>query len=618
MDESGSTVNRSGRCDVVRGMRPRKPLIAAAVAAALTMFWLVGLGTSKASAAQPDHLVVLAGSPHFVAYADFPVPHAGKPDYAHGELHVFSDKGRDRDLGPGFGNVDPATPAPYRFSLVDTSLTGYSSADPTHVKWWDLASNTKGVATLPSGASWQGSAPGGWVIVAADHETVAVETSDGTTTSYGTPIPAEAAALGSIATHSGPSGFVAFGATTGSAMYERWDSIGQTTSLDLGSSAGSSTLSCNNVTGALVGCVDVPAAGGRAVHLAVPLDGSAPRSYPGCSVPSVAVQSKLAWVCPAPHATPRFAAGSHVRKSSVLTTDATGVSGLGGFVTLGPRQRALIAVRNSHSVVDVLVAIPSLIIKLDDGDLRAAANDLAALAVSSGALETAPSDKFPAQVIQTSTVALLRAALARDPSRQPRRTTSIMGRVPHNLRHHVWHRLGHRHITRTRALRPFRHAVPDPGSPGIGVHAVHGGSTAAPFRAPDGVYVQPKLAAISEPTIGMVALRTALGRIGQPYVWAGGGPITFDCSGLTQWAYAHAGIHLVHYTGSQWNQGRLIKPRQILPGDLILFSSWSGGRQLIHHVGMYLGAGWMVNAPYTGQYVNVVKVPSGIAGVVRP
>jgi cell wall-associated NlpC family hydrolase len=116
----------------------------------------------------------------------------------------------------------------------------------------------------------------------------------------------------------------------------------------------------------------------------------------------------------------------------------------------------------------------------------------------------------------------------------------------------------------------------------------------------------------------MVALRSALQKLGQPYVWAAAGPSTFDCSGLTLWAYAHAGIHLTHFTGSQYNEGRLLKPKQVLPGDLILFDHLIGGREVIHHVGMYLGAGWMVNAPYTGQYVNVVRVPGSIAGIVRP
>src|SRR6202042_780714 len=104
------------------------------------------------------------------------------------------------------------------------------------------------------------------------------------------------------------------------------------------------------------------------------------------------------------------------------------------------------------------------------------------------------------------------------------------------------------------------------------------------------------------------ALREALSKLGQPYVWAAGGPNTFDCSGLMQWAYAHAGRWLTHFSGDQWNEGRLIPPRDILPGDLILFEYRHS--TTIHHVGMYLGAGWMVNAPFTGQYVDVVQVPS--------
>ena len=110
----------------------------------------------------------------------------------------------------------------------------------------------------------------------------------------------------------------------------------------------------------------------------------------------------------------------------------------------------------------------------------------------------------------------------------------------------------------------------------------------------------------------MVAVRSALKELGQPYVWAAAGPTTFDCSGLVQWAYAHAGLSLAAFTGYEWNEGRMIPGRDILPGDLILFGDPT------FHVGMYLGAGWMVNAPYTSQYVNVVPVPGRVAGVIRP
>jgi cell wall-associated NlpC family hydrolase len=116
----------------------------------------------------------------------------------------------------------------------------------------------------------------------------------------------------------------------------------------------------------------------------------------------------------------------------------------------------------------------------------------------------------------------------------------------------------------------------------------------------------------------MVAIWAGLQKLGQPYVWAAAGPSTFDCSGLVQWAYARAGLRFTHFSGAQWNEGRLIKPKQILPGDLLLFDHRIGGRQVIHHVAIYLGAGWMLNAPFTSQYVNVVPVPSGVAGAVRP
>jgi hypothetical protein len=101
-----------------------------------------------------------------------------------------------------------------------------------------------------------------------------------------------------------------------------------------------------------------------------------------------------------------------------------------------------------------------------------------------------------------------------------------------------------------------------------------------------------------------VALDAALAHLGDPYVFAAGGPSTFDCSGLTQWAWAKAGVSLTHYTGSQAVQGVRVKANQLLPGDLVLFGSD------LHHVGMYLGAGYMLDAPYTGAYVRVDKISS--------
>lgn len=103
-------------------------------------------------------------------------------------------------------------------------------------------------------------------------------------------------------------------------------------------------------------------------------------------------------------------------------------------------------------------------------------------------------------------------------------------------------------------------------------------------------------------TVGVQALRAALTRIGDPYVWGAAGPSAFDCSGLVMWAYAQVGISLMHYTGDQWNEGEHISRSQLEPGDLVFFYADLG------HVGMYVGNGLMVDAPTYGQPVQVQPV----------
>jgi cell wall-associated NlpC family hydrolase len=113
-------------------------------------------------------------------------------------------------------------------------------------------------------------------------------------------------------------------------------------------------------------------------------------------------------------------------------------------------------------------------------------------------------------------------------------------------------------------------------------------------------------------TVGEQALRAALGKRGDPYVWGAAGPSAFDCSGLVMWAYAQVGIHLDHYTGLQWNEGQHISRSQLQPGDLVFFFSD------LSHVGMYIGNGLMVDAPTFGQNVQVQPVFwNAFAGAVR-
>jgi cell wall-associated NlpC family hydrolase len=103
-------------------------------------------------------------------------------------------------------------------------------------------------------------------------------------------------------------------------------------------------------------------------------------------------------------------------------------------------------------------------------------------------------------------------------------------------------------------------------------------------------------------TVGTVALRWALSKRGDWYVWGAAGPNTFDCSGLVVWAFAQEGIILPHYTGDLWNSGMHVSQNNLEPGDLVFFFAD------ISHVGIYIGNGLMVDAPSSGQQVQVQQV----------
>jgi peptidoglycan DL-endopeptidase CwlO len=106
----------------------------------------------------------------------------------------------------------------------------------------------------------------------------------------------------------------------------------------------------------------------------------------------------------------------------------------------------------------------------------------------------------------------------------------------------------------------------------------------------------------------------AKSQLGVPYVWATANPgVSFDCSGLTQWAWAQAGVSMDHYTVSQYNQFPKIPYEAMQPGDLVFFGSD------LHHMGLYIGGGMMIEAPYTGSWVRYSSILSPeFAGAVRP
>lgn len=122
------------------------------------------------------------------------------------------------------------------------------------------------------------------------------------------------------------------------------------------------------------------------------------------------------------------------------------------------------------------------------------------------------------------------------------------------------------------------------------------------------------------------ALRAAQKYLGVPYVWGGTSPSGFDCSGLTQYAYAEVGIAIPRNSRSQFRVGAYIPPNRtdlLAPGDLVFFGR-GGDPGRIHHVGMYAGGDRFLHAPQTGDVVGYSSLSGRIAsradyvGAVRP
>jgi cell wall-associated NlpC family hydrolase len=136
---------------------------------------------------------------------------------------------------------------------------------------------------------------------------------------------------------------------------------------------------------------------------------------------------------------------------------------------------------------------------------------------------------------------------------------------------------------------------------------------------------------------GQQAANRALSQLGTPYAWAGGGVygptrgvcspsngapndcyVTgYDCSGLAMYAW---GEGWAHYAASQYQTAGHYHPSagNLLPGDLIFWSF--GGAWSIHHVAIYIGNGQIVEAPYSGGYVQTASLYEygGFYGATRP
>lgn len=113
------------------------------------------------------------------------------------------------------------------------------------------------------------------------------------------------------------------------------------------------------------------------------------------------------------------------------------------------------------------------------------------------------------------------------------------------------------------------------------------------------------------------AIAFAKAQLGKPYSWGAAGPDAYDCSGLTMAAYQAAGISLPHSSQAQMSSGPSVPRSALQPGDLVFFGS------PVHHVGIYVGGGKMINAPNSGEVVQYASLnesywASTYAGAVRP
>lgn len=112
---------------------------------------------------------------------------------------------------------------------------------------------------------------------------------------------------------------------------------------------------------------------------------------------------------------------------------------------------------------------------------------------------------------------------------------------------------------------------------------------------------------------GGAALTYAAAQIGKPYVWGAEGPSSFDCSGLTSQAWAHAGRTIPRTSQEQWATLPKVPLSQLRPGDLVVYFPKAT------HVGLYVGGGKVIQAPRPGAKVKVSPIAANpLLGAVRP
>jgi cell wall-associated NlpC family hydrolase len=123
----------------------------------------------------------------------------------------------------------------------------------------------------------------------------------------------------------------------------------------------------------------------------------------------------------------------------------------------------------------------------------------------------------------------------------------------------------------------------------------------------------------SESPAAAEAIAFAEGQLGKPYIWGGTGPVGFDCSGLVYEAYLHAGITIARTTYAWRQDGPQVPLNQLQPGDLLFSAGSDGTPSNPGHVVLYLGGGRVIQAPQTGQLVQIDPLSlSGVVAATRP
>jgi cell wall-associated NlpC family hydrolase len=172
-------------------------------------------------------------------------------------------------------------------------------------------------------------------------------------------------------------------------------------------------------------------------------------------------------------------------------------------------------------------------------------------------------------------------------------------------------------VTRTSA-RPSTSTTADDGTPGLPAPSatLPPSTTKAPTTTKPPAPAPPPVVNVPAPNPGAArAVQAAIAQLNKPYKFASADPaVGFDCSGLTSYAWAQAGVGLPHYSKAQWEMVRPVPLDALQPGDLVFFYY-----PAVSHVGLYIGGGMMVDAQGPGYTVRQASIYGrGLFAAGRP